>query len=282
MLSVSYINNRTQEIDDQRMSRLAPSVFATEASDNTSDKYSFIPTIDVVNILRSQDWVTVAANQSRFRKQSKRDEVKHIVRLRHRSSLDANNLALDGVPELILTNSHDATSAFRFNLGYYRMVCANGLMAGDTLSSQSVRHIGFNKDKVIEASYRILEDTPKLVESVNTMRNITLSDDEKTILAKSALDLRYDALNPSPITASQLLTKRRSSDYNNDLWTQFNLVQENMIKGGLRYYKRDDQGRMIARQRTREVTSIPESSRLNKALWTLAESMRDLKQANTA
>lgn len=32
----------------------------------------------------------------------------------------------DGVPQLLLTNSHDGTSCIELQLGFFRMVCSNG------------------------------------------------------------------------------------------------------------------------------------------------------------
>jgi len=57
-----------------------------------------------------------------------------------------------------------------------------------------------------------------------------------------------------------------------DLWTTFNTVQENLIRGGLR-------GRTAKGNRTstRAVKGVSENVRLNKALWTLAEKMAQLK-----
>jgi hypothetical protein len=52
----------------------------------------------------------------------------------------------------------------------------------------------------------------------------------------------------------------------------FNLVQENMLRGGLRGHS--ESGR---RTRTRAVTSVSEDIRLNKALWTMAQALANHK-----
>jgi hypothetical protein len=66
------------------------------------------------------------------------------------------------------------------------------------------------------------------------------------------------------------LTARRYDDQKNDLWTTYNRVQENVIKGGIR---------QVNRRKSRGVNGIDENLRLNKALWTLAEQMKQLKEA---
>ena len=65
-------------------------------------------------------------------------------------------------------------------------------------------------------------------------------------------------------------------DRANDLWTTWNVVQENAIKGGLRGVGRDDLGRP-RRVKSRAVNGIDQDIKLNKALWLLGERMAALK-----
>lgn len=69
----------------------------------------------------------------------------------------------------------------------------------------------------------------------------------------------------------QLLTPRRYEDYGDDLWTVYQRVQENLIKGGLS--GRTAQGRS---SRTRAVKGIDGDIKLNRALWVMAENMLTL------
>ncbi len=57
-----------------------------------------------------------------------------------------------------------------------------------------------------------------------------------------------------------------------DLWSVFNRTQENLTKGGL--HGRSANGR---RQQTRPVQGIDSDVRLNRALWMLADGLRQLK-----
>ncbi|MBN3807442.1 DUF945 domain-containing protein, partial [Paraburkholderia sp. Ac-20336] len=81
-----------------------------------------------------------------------------------------------------------------------------------------------------------------------------------------------DAEAPAPITENQLLAPRRFEDRRDDLWTVFNRVQENLTKGGL--HGRSRTGRAMS---TRPITGIDENVKLNRALWMLAEAMRQMK-----
>lgn len=68
------------------------------------------------------------------------------------------------------------------------------------------------------------------------------------------------------------LEVRRSADGGADLWSTFNWVQEALVSGGLRGRSANGQ-----RMRTRPVQGIDAKLKLNRALWMLAESMRQLK-----
>lgn len=71
-----------------------------------------------------------------------------------------------------------------------------------------------------------------------------------------------------PVTESQTLAPRRFEDRRDDMWTTFNRVQENMMKGGLR--GRNRSGRTTT---TCPVNGIDQSVKLNRALWVLAEEL---------
>ena len=68
---------------------------------------------------------------------------------------------------------------------------------------------------------------------------------------------------------------RRTADTGTDLWTVFNRVQENVIKGGLYGFTKDAIGRP-QRRRTREVKGIDQNDTLNRALWRLSMEMAKL------
>ena len=75
-----------------------------------------------------------------------------------------------------------------------------------------------------------------------------------------------------------LLRRRRIEDSGRDLWTAFNVVQENAVRGGLSGRVRKTEGR-IQRRTTREVAGIDQSRSLNRALWLLTQRMAELKRA---
>lgn len=265
-----------EPLTDDQLRRVAPSVFADAAHDSRSTRYAYIPTIDVLAGLRREGFEVFSATQARARTEDRREHTKHLLRLRHASQF--GRLDADSTPEIVLLNSHDGSSSYQMMGGVFRMVCANGLIVPDgTCQTVKVQHSGKVQDKVIEGAFEVLDGLTRVIDSRDAMRAVSLSDDESRILARAALQLRFDPTEEkaAPVTEDQVLRARRIDDRAPDLWTTFNRVQENVIRGGLA--GRNANG---ARQRTRAVTGIDQDVKLNRALWTLAEEMRRLKTAN--
>jgi len=255
-------------LPDEEIRRVAPSIFAMEKHVSRSDRYTYIPTIEILRGLRKEGFSPFMVCQSRARDASKREHTKHMVRLRHASQIDGSE-----ANEIVLLNSHDGTSAYQMLAGVFRFVCSNGMVCGEVLSDIRVRHSGNIVDNVIEGACRVLADFELIDAQTDGMKSLTLNDGEQTAFARAALALRYDTSQaPAPITERQLLQMKRLDDSGGDLWTTFNRVQENMLGGGLR--ARTATGRATV---TRQVTAIDQTVKLNRGLWVLAEEMRRLK-----
>lgn len=110
------------------------------------------------------------------------------------------------------------------------------------------------------------------------MRALTLNAGEQHAFARAAALLRFDPEEGAalPVTPEQVNRARRMDDKAGDLWTTFNRVQEDVVRGGLRGTTLDANGRRQHRA-TRAVTGIDQDVKLNRALWALAEEMRKLK-----
>jgi hypothetical protein len=123
---------------------------------------------------------------------------------------------------------------------------------------------------VIEGSFRVLDAAKGAVERIDAYKGITLSHEEQRAFAAAALQLRWE--DSSPIEPGHAIQARRFEDRKPDLWTIFNRVQENLVRGG--------QPGLTAtgkNTRTREVTSVAENVKLNRALFTLADTMARIK-----
>ncbi|MEX5685338.1 DUF932 domain-containing protein [Pseudomonas silesiensis] len=255
-------------LSDDQIRVIAPSIFAETPHESRSERYSYIPTASVLAELRREGFSPFMVCQTRVRQEDRREYTKHMIRLRHASQINGAE-----ANEIILLNSHDGTSSYQMLAGMFRFVCQNGLVCGETFNDVRVHHKGNVSDQVIEGAYEVLHGFEQVQNTREAMRVITLDDGEAEVFARSALTLKYDSQDKvPPITEGQVLMPRRFDDKRSDLWSTFNRVQENLIKGGLS--GRTTNGR---HQRTRPVQGIDQSVRLNRALWLLADGLRQLK-----
>lgn len=274
-----------KDLDNETIRQLVPSVFAEQPFGETSSKYSFIPTIRFADKLRDQGWIPVNAREQRVMNENRQGYQKHIIRFQHSDNMAATKNEI--VPEIILTNSHDARSSFKLMAGLFRLVCTNGMVIADAmLASVTIRHSGYTDDAVKEASDYMLEGMPRMIGGIDKYRNIELLQTEAMIFAASAAMIRWNKETEEelPIQPGELLRRRRVADGNNSLWSIFNVVQENLLKGGYRMNPKpmpDNQNRNYYPNRGRKaraINSINEDVRVNRALWNLTEKMRELKE----
>lgn len=266
--SRSPILRADHPLSDDQIRAVAPSIFADTPHGSRSERYSYIPTAAVLAKLRNEGFEPFMVCQTRVRHEDRREFTKHMLRLRHASQINGKE-----ANEIILLNSHDGTSSYQMLAGMFRFVCQNGLVCGDIVGDVRVPHKGNVTDHVIEGAYEVLSGFGQVQDSREAMGAITLDDGEAEVFARSALTLKYDSESKVlPITESQVLATRRFDDNRPDLWSVFNRVQENLVKGDLPC--RTANGR---HQRTRPVHGIYQNVRLNRALWLLAEGLRQLK-----
>lgn len=261
-------------LSDAALAAIAPSIFAAEPHASRSERYLYVPTVDILNGMRRAGFMPFSVKQGKSRDENKREFTKHMIRFRH-SDATADRTGL--FPEVVLINSHDGSSSYRLMAGIFRAICENGLIIGDKQDEVRVQHSGKILDKVVEGSYRVIETSQKTLAVVDEWSRIQLNSTEQLAFAEAARVVRFgdsEGEVTTPIQARQLLGVRRSEDEGADLWRTFNRVQENALQGGLT--ARNNNGRRIS---SRTVNGIDADVKLNKALWVLAEALAAAKLA---
>lgn len=288
-------NRQLVPLTMDQLKQRVPSAFAPKPYHAMSDRYVYIETAEIIRRMMKEGFMPVSAVQSRSRTPGKQDYTKHMIKF---IQMDLMTQALkvgDSIPQAALVNSHDGSSLYELFSALFKLICSNGLMiAGDTLSSVKVRHKGNVIDDVVEGTFRVISESELALEAASKWNKLQLTSGDQQAFAAAAHELRFadsEGKVTTPITPAQLLAPRRAEDAsgqfhtwsrtNNpkpDLWTTFNVVQENVIKGGLHGVK--NAGTRERRNvTTREVKGIDQDVRLNRALWTLAAKMAELKGA---
>jgi Domain of unknown function (DUF932) len=271
-----------EPLSEDQMRRIAPSIFAEGKHASRSERYTWIPTIEVLRGLGREGFHPFMVAQGSSRVEGKAAFTKHMVRLRHlRDGSDGVHTRQE-TNEIILINSHDGASCYQLLAGVFRYICSNGLVVGDVVDDIRVPHRGDVAGEVIEGAVRVLEQFRAVDEHREAMQATMLEPPEQIAFATAALALRFGERSieeqgghtPAPVTAEQLNEARRIEDTGGDLWTTFQRVQQNLLVGG--QPGRTAQGK---RTRTRPIAAIDRSVNLNRALWRLAEEMRTIKAA---
>lgn len=254
-------------LDNDYLKKFVPSVFATEPFEGTSKQYQFYPTITVIDALRKEGFQPVYAKQSNTRIPGKHLHTRHMLRFRHQDLFNTTIHVGDELPEIVLVNSHDGTTRYQLYAGLFRLVCANGMVVSSaTLNSINIKHDAIAVDQVIEGSYKIIEETPAIFESVERYKNIELTQLMQISYAKVAAEL----LKPNlPLAPEALLKARRQEDTSNSLWVTMNRVQENFMRGGIPVRTAID-GRQV---NTKPIRAVKEDMHINRTLWKLTDEM---------
>ena len=251
--------------------RRAPAVFAEAPDAGVSEQYGFVRTIDVVGALEKEGWYPVHARQTLCRDPERKPVARHLIRFRQDSGRQVH--VGDSIPELVLTNSHDRSASFQLELGLFRLVCSNGMVApAGNLGAMRLRHGRHVVEKVLEQSVELVGRIPRVADRVEAFRSTPISRGEEQDFARQALQLRYGEnwQQLSPIDPDKLLEARRQEDADGTVWSVFSRVQENLLKGGLR-----GRSRTGRRTRTRAIRSVGEDVRLNRGLWNLTEQLAE-------
>ena len=257
------MNDQTERISVPELSkdeimRLAPATYTTSGSPDTGPRYTFIDTAQLIEALRQNGFYPTEALQSMRSKQ--RSYARHMIRFRHEG---AEGLIRKAMPEIILINAHDKSSSFQLRGGLYRFICGNGMIV--TLSEFgciSVVHRGNVIAEIVDGAKRIAGCFPSLTETVERMAATQLTYEERLGYAEKVLQARFRTRERPPFEAAELLVSRRSADEGHDLWTAYNVIQENVLRGGMMGLTA--KGKL---RKTRPISGICESVRLNLELW---------------
>jgi hypothetical protein len=259
MRARNQIQSNTPLTDDQ-IRQVAPSVFAEGAWDGVSDRYTFLPTSVTLEAMRKNGFEPFFVAETKPRKEEKQGFTKHMIRYRQ-----VGDIASQGeVKEVIHINSHDRTSQDVLMGGFFRTACANGCFIGTLMEDIKVRHSGNVSDDIIEGAYTIINQFGKVDEALEIMKCKSLPAQAQESFARAATIMRYPDKEELPVEPRKVLFARRPDDTGSDVYTVYQRIQENLVRGGVTGVT----GRV-----TRGLTGINEMTKLNKALFDLAHNI---------
>ena len=262
-------NTKNQILTREQMEEKAPSIFTTHPWSALSDKYSYISTPSVIDMLENEGWFPVSAQQVSARVKERKGYQRHMIRFRSFREQIAQQLTVGDVfVELVLTNSYDGWYRLAFNAGLYRLACSNGMVVSQG-SFQTMRlvHRGLEYPQVQRVCLNIVQKAPSLIGTINEMKQIEMTKKDTFQFAEEVKPLRFP--KPELIDNELLLKPQRQADEDMTLWNTFNILQEKFLKGGTPYTMINKEGEEKTRT-TRAVKGIDDSIKVNQGLWTAA------------
>ena len=252
-------------LSKEQIKSKAPSIFTSTAAQGVSDKYTHIPTSNVIDDMDLLGWKVVDAKEVKARKGI--GFQKHLLVFRNEDVV-INGADGDTVyPQILLTNSHDGKNSFTFTAGLFRMICENGLVVStEQFEDVKMRHMGYTFEELQEQIKGMVERLPLTVESMNKMKQIEMSQEAAVEFAQKAIATRFkeNEIENISVDANQLLIPTRKEDEGNDLWSVFNVVQEKILEGDFNYTFG------VKVRKARKIKNFNQDLKINKELFNLA------------
>jgi hypothetical protein len=124
------------------------------------------------------------------------------------------------------------------------------------------RHTKLNFQEVKNLMDEKVSGLQTVVNKISQWNMVEMSDKQRFNFAVEALALRMGTdRQPEQYEIMDILNPKRKADEGNTLWQTYNVLQENMIKGGFQLNNRQ----------ARAIKNPIEDFTLNQGLWQLAD-----------
>jgi hypothetical protein len=231
--------------------------------ETTTDKYMFIDTRQVV-----EDMLDLGYEVADFRRPKHRTRAGayavHEVDFRRPQDVKK---AKAEAPRVLFINSYDGSKRAQFIAGLIRFACSNGLVIGDLIQHEKFLHLGDHAQAILDGLKRVAKDTAMAFDAIDKYQEVEPSPETLREMARRALEIRFPDEETRPIAdPDDLLQIRREEDLRPNLWVKWNVLQENILKGGVPMKNNKGQVRLSG-----PVGNIERSNALNGALWNLLD-----------
>jgi len=217
---------------------------------NIIQPQSYIKTIDVIERFQSEGWVLKGVSEQRDKKSRK---ITHNFAQLHHPDFDIKTKmgGHDSLASITISNSCNGSSPIDIHLGAFRLVCSNGLVRRDTLNHSKIKHTsdGYRDLPSIINSFHL--KSKSLSSNIERLQHHELTPEEISTFAFNAVQARYGNKIPINVNYMDILKVNRREDEGDNIWAVFNRIQENL---------------------THDITRMTEDIRVNKELFSLAES----------
>jgi len=266
-------------LTEAQINTRAPAALADGHDEGLSDIYGEVDTKQAIEIMADYGYGVTQAAQKKPRNYKDRLFCEHLLAF---SKQDSMPVTAEGVrPEIILYNSRNGMSSLKLFTGAFRFICSNGIVAGDGQVTK-VRHTYQRVAEVEDAIRHAAETLPFIMDMIERYRAINLDDRDVLEFAKNAVTSRWEWLEQmSDDTRGSYATNstaqlvgfgvKRREDAQSDLWTVYNRIQENIMRGGAPILSVTDKNPTGKIRNASAIRSPKASIDINQRLWQTAE-----------
>ncbi len=235
-----------------------------------SDRFQAIKPALIAEVLDGHGFDLVHLKTGKAKTQDRADFQTTVARYRSRDQFSIDGLGFD-----IIFKVPHLYGSLQGVLGLFRGTCANQLNVGTHFESVKVKHLGNPYQELDSLIPRLVAQRQKLVETVQLMQARDVTPSELVALAQDVAAIRLaDVKGLQKVEVTDLLKVRRQDDAKNDLFSCLNVIQENVLRYGIRYQIEnvDDNGNTQRQNRT--ARKVREESvkaiELNASIWDAA------------
>jgi len=186
-----------------------------------------IETLDVIDNLRNEGWKIKGSYQNLNKRTHQISN--HTIKMEHPDFNIANNKGgNEALANLTISNSSIGKTPLSLDLGMFREVCSNGMVARDTIQCQNINHTPKDYYKLDEILSSLNIKTHHVVKDFQKLQQKDLTYKQMVNLAAEAAKKRFGV--KYNFNHNQLLNVVRDEDKGNSLWTVFNRIQENLTQ----------------------------------------------------
>ena len=190
-------------------------------------KEFYIPTIDVVQKLQKEGWMINGVDEQRNKKSRK--ITNNYVQMTHPDFAVKNKQGKDeAYSSITISNSCSGNQPLSMGLGAYRMVCSNGAIRFDEhAETEKIKHTEINYRDLDRFVHSMNDKAQNIIAEINAWKQQNMTVEQMRNLAYNAAKLRFNETDEN-FDPNALLRVNRVEDEDNDVWTVFNRIQENL------------------------------------------------------
>ena len=217
-----------------------------------------IETLDAIEGFQKEGWNINGAYEQRG---NDRRIKSHMIKMQHPDFGIKNNKGqTEAIATLNISNSCNGSKPIEMDLGAFRQVCANGLMAHTSYSNEKASHTQKGFFSLPQIMAKLNSKVSNVMEEFNKLKTVELDPAKAMSLAVAAAESRFG--KDHGINVAQLLNVVREEDEGNDLWSVYNRIQENVTQSSRIF---NPEGKLIT-----GINDPFEDKRVNKELFQLA------------